>query len=119
MDAVVWRTRSGRIQPLCGLYSRSCLPALRECAQSGNYRLMHFLDQISCTVVDTAEAQIPDFWFYNVNSPEALEMCIRDSVNSYYKAKSALNELLVSEKAWLPNFAEAISILEAGGEPQN
>ncbi len=72
VDAVVWRTRSGRIQPLCGLYSRSCLPALRECAQSGNYRLMHFLDQISCTVVDTAEAQIPDFWFYNVNSPEAL-----------------------------------------------
>ena len=26
-DALVWRTRSGRIQPLCGLYARSCLPA--------------------------------------------------------------------------------------------
>lgn len=50
----------------------------------------------------------------------ALEALVANPlVNSYYKAKSALNELLVSEKAWLPNFAEAISILEAGGEPQN
>ena len=73
MDAVVWRTRGGRIQPLCGLYARSCLPALRECVQSGNYRLMHFLEKISCTVVETAGARIPDLWFYNVNSPEALE----------------------------------------------
>ena len=38
---------------------------------------------------------------------------------SVYKAKSALNELLVAEKEWLPNFAEAIAALENGEEPKN
>lgn len=40
-------------------------------------------------------------------------------VNSYYKAKAALNELLVAEKEWLPNFADAIAALEKGEEPNN
>jgi 6-phospho-beta-glucosidase len=40
-------------------------------------------------------------------------------VNSYYKAKGALSELLVAEKEWLPNFAEAIEALEKGEEPKN
>lgn len=40
-------------------------------------------------------------------------------INSYYKAKNALNELLVAEKEWLPHFAEAIEALEKGEEPKN
>lgn len=40
-------------------------------------------------------------------------------VNSYYKAKACLNELLVAEKQWLPNFSESIAALEAGKEPQS
>ena len=40
-------------------------------------------------------------------------------VSSYYKAKSALNALLLAEKEWLPNFAEAIEALEKGEEPKN
>lgn len=50
----------------------------------------------------------------------ALEALVSNPlVNSYYKAKAALNELLVAEKAWLPNFADAISALERGEEPSN
>ena len=40
-------------------------------------------------------------------------------VNSYYKAKAALNELLVVEKEWIPNFGDANSELEKGEEPKN
>ena len=50
----------------------------------------------------------------------ALEALVANPlVNSYYKAKSALNELLVAEKEWLPNFADAIAALEKGEEPNN
>lgn len=50
----------------------------------------------------------------------ALEALVANPlVNSYYKAKAALNELLVAEKEWLPNFAEAIAALENGEEPKN
>lgn len=50
----------------------------------------------------------------------ALEALVANPlVNSYYKAKGALNELLVAEKEWLPNFKEAIAALEKGEEPKN
>lgn len=50
----------------------------------------------------------------------ALEALVANPlVNSYYKTKDALNELLVAEKAWLPQFAEAIAALEKGEEPKN
>lgn len=50
----------------------------------------------------------------------ALEALVANPlVNSYYKAKAALNEMLVAEKEWLPNFAEAIAALEKGEEPKN
>ena len=50
----------------------------------------------------------------------ALEALVANPlVNSYYKAKDTLNELLVAEKEWLPNFADAIAALEKGEEPNN
>lgn len=50
----------------------------------------------------------------------ALEALVANPlVNSYYKAKGALEELLVAEKEWLPNFAEAIEALEKGETPKN
>lgn len=50
----------------------------------------------------------------------ALEALVANPlVNSYYKAKAALNEMLVAEKEWLLNFAEAIAALEKGEEPKN
>ena len=70
-DAVLWRTRDGRIQPLCGFYAATCLEALGDTIRQGNYRLMKFLNAVRCIVVDTSEAHIPDIWFANVNSPSA------------------------------------------------
>ena len=48
----------------------------------------------------------------------ALEALVANPlVNSYYKAKAALNELLVAEKEFLPQFEEVIEALEKGEEP--
>ncbi len=48
----------------------------------------------------------------------ALEALVANPlVNSYYNAKAALDELLIAEKEWLPQFAEAIEQLEKGNEP--
>lgn len=49
----------------------------------------------------------------------ALEALIANPlINSYEHAKNALHELLVSEKAFLPQFKEAIEALEKGEEPK-
>ena len=29
-DAVIWKTRDGRIHPVCGWYSARCLPVLKK-----------------------------------------------------------------------------------------
>lgn len=50
----------------------------------------------------------------------ALEALVANPlVNSYYYAKEALDELLIAEKEWLPNFADAIASLEKGENPKN
>lgn len=72
-DGVLWRTRDGRIQPLCGFYSRSCLVEMTKAVEEGNYRMMEFLSKRNCLIVDTSSEHIPDSWFINVNSQEVLE----------------------------------------------
>lgn len=73
LDALIWRTGDGRIQPLCGLYSRSCLPALEKGIAEKNYRLRGFLDRVNCRMLDTKPELVPDFWFFNVNSQAAAD----------------------------------------------
>ena len=102
-DAVLWRTRDGRIQPLCGFYAATCLEALGDTIRQGNYRLMKFLDSVRCIVVDTSEAHIPDIWFANVNSPSAYRSLegLRTPVLAVSgrkdTGKTALLEMLVGE----------------------
>ncbi len=48
----------------------------------------------------------------------ALEALVANPlINSYYKSKGALDELLMAEKQWLPQFRKAIETLEKGDEP--
>lgn len=70
IDAVLWRTRDGRLQPMCAFYSRSCLEALGTCLEEKNYRMMEFLRRIRLVEAAASEEHIPDSWFMNVNSPE-------------------------------------------------
>lgn len=70
VDVVLWRTRQGRIQPMCGLYSRSCVPVLKQHMEQQDYRMMGLLDHLECVVVETSKEHIPDQWFMNVNTPE-------------------------------------------------
>lgn len=50
----------------------------------------------------------------------ALEALVANPlINSYYNAKSALDELLVAEKEYLPQFKDAIEALEKGEKPNN
>ena len=70
VDAVLWRTRDRRLQPMCGLYSRSCLPVLKQHMEQQDYRMMRFLGHLNCVVVETSGEHIPDQWFLNVNTPE-------------------------------------------------
>lgn len=108
VDAVLWRTRDGRLQPMCALYSRSCLKVLKHHMDQQNYRMMKFLGSINCVIVDTAAEHIPDTWFMNVNTPEAYQR-----LNNMRQPVLAVSGSKNTGKTWL--LEQLVTILSAAG----
>lgn len=78
-DAVLWRTRDGRLHPVCGFYSVNCLLTLEARIKAGDYRLMALLKELSCRILDTSSYHLPDVWFENVNTPEIYKQLSRSA----------------------------------------
>lgn len=58
-----------RIQPLCGIYHRSCLSKLLEHARQGNYQMHSVLNAI-----DSHSVPLPAFPWRNINRPADLRL---------------------------------------------
>jgi len=72
-DAVVAESPGG-VHPMCGVYSRSILPAVRRAANEGNYRLTDILG-----ISKTAYVKFPfDDPFFNINRPEEYESALKN-----------------------------------------
>lgn len=71
-DAVICQDRTGKLHPLCGIYSRQCLPAMDALIAQGNYRVNEIRKMVSSTVFSLEDAVLPDALLTNVNTPEAL-----------------------------------------------
>ncbi len=73
-DAVVPVVAAGR-EPLCAVYARCCLPAIKQALASGRRRVDSFYGDVQVRWVDETElAQFgPQEWlFFNVNTPDDL-----------------------------------------------
>jgi molybdopterin-guanine dinucleotide biosynthesis protein A len=74
-DAVIPLLSHG-YEPLCALYSKSCLPAMKEQLESGNHRIFDFYPQLNIRAVPYEELAIfgtGDSAFLSVNTPEEFE----------------------------------------------
>ncbi len=72
LDAVIWKTRDGRIHPVCGWYSKSCLPVLEKQLLEKNGKVRDLLGKLKVKILKTEDEHVPDIWFTNVNTPQAL-----------------------------------------------
>lgn len=72
-DAVVCRDHSGHLHPLCGLYSKQCLPAIEELIAQENFRVSSVLKMVNSTILSLDSADLSDTLLTNVNIPETLE----------------------------------------------
>lgn len=45
-DALICVTADERIHPLCGIYCKSCIPALERCLNNGDLRIMDALNDL-------------------------------------------------------------------------
>jgi molybdopterin-guanine dinucleotide biosynthesis protein A len=49
-------TMNGRVQPLCGLYSRECLPDIERALSEGAYKLTDALERVNSTIISLTPA---------------------------------------------------------------
>ena len=66
-DAAIWRTPDGRLQPVFGYYSVTCIPVIEELRRQQCYRLSVLLQEVICRILDTDQEGIPEEYFTNVN----------------------------------------------------
>ena len=77
VNAVICRDGSGRLHPLCGVYSKEALPVLREFLERGEFRMSAIAKALRCLVADTGSI-LPDSVFFNMNTPEAYRLAVTD-----------------------------------------
>jgi molybdopterin-guanine dinucleotide biosynthesis protein A len=75
-DVVVPRSWDGRLEPLCAVYRRRALYAIRASLAAGERRLRTFFPRVSCAVIpwkDLAQEGFGPSIFDNMNSPQDYE----------------------------------------------
>lgn len=75
-DVTIPRSREGRFQPLCAVYRRRALYAIRISLASGQNKLSSFFPRVRCQAVpwrDLARAGFQPSVFNNMNTPEDYE----------------------------------------------
>lgn len=77
INAVICRDGSGRLHPLCGIYSKRALPTLYKHLEHGEHRMTVISEVLDSLVVDTGPI-LPDSTFFNMNTPEAYHLVAID-----------------------------------------
>lgn len=70
---IVFKDEEGRIYPLGGVYSKKCLPIIKEMIDNHNYKLQNLVKKLDGKVLSISECDLDDELFINVNNPEEYE----------------------------------------------
>lgn len=72
VDAVICRDRTGKLHPLCGVYSKRCLPIIDSMIAKENYRVSDIMKMVPSKVFSLDTSDFSDALLSNVNTPEEL-----------------------------------------------
>lgn len=65
---------NGKIEPLCGIYKKSCIDVIEMMIKEENYKLMNLLKKISVTYFPICKEES----FLNINTPEQYKKILRE-----------------------------------------
>lgn len=71
-DAVVLMDQNGDLQPLCGLYTRGCVPVLESHLQQGKLRMKPMLELMATKYIELPP-ELHEHVFLNLNTPQDFE----------------------------------------------
>lgn len=74
------------IQPLCGLYSRNCVPTLEKHLKNGQYSVLRFLEDLSTIIV--APKMIRERRLVDVNTPGQYKILLKSPIAQKKKDNS-------------------------------
>lgn len=77
-DMIICRDSAGWLHPLCGIYSRRCLPVIEELIARGHYKLLNIMDMVPSTTFSLDASGFSDELLCNVNTPEALASLLKN-----------------------------------------
>ncbi len=69
-NAWAMRSRDGRLQPLCGVYTVACLPLLEQVLEERDGRISALLERAEAHILPAADTPFPDTVFCNINTPQ-------------------------------------------------
>lgn len=67
---IVFEDKSGRIYPLGGIYSKDCLPYVKEMIYSNNYKLTSLVKKLNGKIISLKNVDISEEVLRNINNPE-------------------------------------------------
>ena len=65
--------RAGRLHPLCGVYTKQCLPAIQAALAAGEHRVGRLFQSVGGQAISLEGTSLPDAVVCNVNTPEELK----------------------------------------------
>jgi molybdopterin-guanine dinucleotide biosynthesis protein A len=75
-DVVVPIHDTNKIEPLCGIYSKSIIPVMEDAVKEGNYKLRDIFKKVRFATVEIGPS-LPFYsrrLFYNINKPEDIHL---------------------------------------------
>lgn len=72
-DALICCDRAGGLHPLCGVYTKACLPVIEALMEKNDYRIRRIAAGTDCVTFYMEETDFPDRILTNVNTLEELE----------------------------------------------
>jgi len=71
-DALVCRDRQGGLHPLCGVYSKACLPAAESLLAEGTFQVRRLLSRVNSGYLNLSDTPFPDQVLTNINTKAEL-----------------------------------------------
>lgn len=71
-DGIICEDASNRLQPLCGIYTKKCIPVLKECLEQGRLKMLGLQKDLRIRAVQVPSELSSESIFHNMNSKEDL-----------------------------------------------
>ena len=123
-DALVCASSDGRVHPLCGVYTKACLPALHDCIKEGNYKMSELLLKVNSRRL---KVEADEYMLKNINTFEDIEnLYLNDAGckvlpgkrNTVFLLTERIPQVVIkvfNDKANLENELSIIETLRNGG----